>query len=185
MGLRSGHRNRSKPPFKLRKRDALSFSDWMPTRECKDCHRPRPATAGEGCGSGSSHPGLRFRPAPHLSHHRRSSPVHAAGFARACARLTARDHPSVGARARVRRQAREAAHRRRKSTLDPHHQADHNQPRSIEMAIRAGSCEFQNKAMRPTIVKARAGKDMHLIDALGHNSGDARLQVRRLPQLRA
>jgi hypothetical protein len=34
--LQSGHRNRLKPPFKLRQRGASFSSDWMPTTEGKD-----------------------------------------------------------------------------------------------------------------------------------------------------
>ena len=50
--LRTGHRNRLKPPFKLRQRRALTFSDWIPSREGKD--RARVAARG--------HPGALARP---------------------------------------------------------------------------------------------------------------------------
>ena len=56
-------------------------------------------------------------------------------LAPAPARLTTPAHPGVGTRVEIRRQAREAAHCRRKSTLDPHHRPDHTQARSIEIAI--------------------------------------------------
>ena len=46
MVLRTGRRNRLKPPFKLRQRGASTSSDWMPTTEGKDRTRPRPASVG-------------------------------------------------------------------------------------------------------------------------------------------
>ena len=87
-----------------------------------------------------AHPSLRVRPTPQLvattvtvAAHPRATPGR---LVPAPASLPARGHLSVGARAQVRRQARVAAHRRRKSTFDPHHQPDHNQVRAVEMAIR-------------------------------------------------
>jgi hypothetical protein len=121
--LRSGHRNRLKPPFKLRQRGVSTFSGWMPTRGGKDRARPRPSS------STSASAG---------SHHRRRPSVSDAGWARARGRQPARAQPPPGVRARpkVPRDACGAARCHRQSTLDPCHGPRHTQPRALEMTIR-------------------------------------------------
>ena len=109
------------------------------------CARPRSTTVGDprrraraDPRSGApAHPGLRVRPAHRLV----ATTVDArtcatpGGLVPAAARLPARGHTGVSARAKVQRQACGAARCHRKSTLDPPHLLSHTQARVFEMAI--------------------------------------------------
>ena len=107
--------------------------------------RPRSTTVGDGRrraradprSGAPAHPGLRVRPAHRLV----ATTVDArtcatpGGLVPAAARLPARGHPGVSARAKVQRQACGTARCHRKSTLDPPHRLSHTQARVLEMAI--------------------------------------------------
>jgi hypothetical protein len=72
--LRTGRRNRLKPPFTLRQRGASTSSDWMPARGGKGRARPRPAAVAgrrrrarsDPLSGTPAHTGLRVRPAHRL-----------------------------------------------------------------------------------------------------------------------
>jgi hypothetical protein len=109
--LRTGHRNRSKPPFELRHRRASTFSDWMPARKGKNRSRPRPAAAGGHRRRARSIrrpaapvcPGLRVRAAHRL--------VAAIVDARLCTTLGLLVPAAAMRAAQARRHARTPAHR--------------------------------------------------------------------------
>ena len=107
QALHTGHRNRSKPPFKLRQRCASILPDWTPANEGKACVHLRPSALRGNRRRGRSHPqraartSARIRSAPRLVTRpptavcaRRSRvPVAAA---RAANSLTFAQHPPPG-----------------------------------------------------------------------------------------
>jgi hypothetical protein len=142
--LHSGRRNRSKPPFELRQRRILTFSDWMPARKGKNRICPRPAAAGGhrrrvrsiGRSAAPVCPGLRVRPAPQLVATTVTVAAHSCttpgGLVLDSASLPARGHSGVRARREVPPQARGAARRCPKSTLVPPHRLLRTQPRGLK-----------------------------------------------------
>ena len=99
--LRTGRRNRRKPPFKLRQRGASTFLDWMPTSEGAS-HPPAARRCGRPSMPSTNPPPIRYsspaRPSsstsasPGSQNRRRSSRCDA-GLARSCLRPPARPQP--------------------------------------------------------------------------------------------
>ena len=160
VALRCG----SSPSSPTRPRCATSSPTSVSRPATPHCARPRPAAMGghrrraraDPQSGAPAHPGLRVRPAHRVVTTAVAARLRAPGglLAPAPASLTARGHPGIGARAQVRRQARVAAHRRRKSTFDPHHRADHNQARAIELPIRIKQVGLQLLQLLPAAVNA-------------------------------
>ena len=158
--LQCGHSNRMKLPFSLRQRGVPTFSIWMPTRGGDDRARPRPAAVRghrhrarpRRRSTAPARPGLRVRPAHQLVTTVAAHPCATPGrLVPAPAGPRARGRLGVGARAQVRRQARETAHRRQKPTFDPHHRPDHNQARAFEMAIPTATAASWSSG-RPSVI---------------------------------
>jgi hypothetical protein len=103
----------------------------VPPAARRSRRRPAPITIHPPIRCCSPRSGLRVRPAPHL--------VARTSAARLCATLDSERAwprlpagarpPGFGTRVRVRQQGCKTIHRRRNSTLDPHHRHHHNQAR--------------------------------------------------------
>ena len=86
--LRTGHRNRLNPPFKLRQRRASTFSDWTPATDGKD-RAPRPSAVVEGRREDDPTPDAPLPPSPAgrstsaspVNHQRQPSSTRDAGLA--------------------------------------------------------------------------------------------------------
>jgi len=101
QALHTGHRNRSKPPFKLRQRCASILPDWTPANEGKACVHLRPSALRGNRRRGRSHPqraartSARIRSAPRLV--TRPPFARDAAQPRACGRRTRCKLPDVRA----------------------------------------------------------------------------------------